>query len=536
MRSLILSLLLSTAPAALWAEVTELPARIVAATVYPQGAQVLRAVSVPGAEGARQILVPDLPAGTALSDLRIEGAGVAITAASLIEGRLPASEGVVSPAIVAARAEVDRLEAALALKEDALAAILSRAEAAQARIAFLRAVGLDASAADQLSALGEAVEAGVLVASQTSLAAEAEARAADLALRADREAVEKARQALAALEHPDDSGNALLLWVEGAGEIGITTFVSEAGWSPSYDLRYDADAEALHLRPYFNLYQQSGEDWTGVKLTISAARPSERAAPSELWPRPLRIMPEPPPVVMAAPKMARGMAESYDVEMMAEPAIAASGMPELQLIGELPTYVIDAPRDLRDGVEGLRVEWRETVVPAHRLAEAVPMLDETAYELVEGEAWSGGLMLPGPALIWKEGAVVAATDLPLMTDGAPFRIGTGPIDALRLKRREPGTMEGDTGVLSKSNTRRELVEIEVINDTGLDWPLRVIDRLPYSEQEDLRIETRLTPAASETDRDGQRGIVAWEFDLPAGQSKLLRSETNITWPIDQILR
>lgn len=461
---------------------------------------------------------------------------MAITAASLIAGRLPASEGVVSPAIEAARAEVERQEAALATQEDGLRAILARATAAEARIEFLKSTGVQASAADQLGVLAEAVESGVLAASQSALQARAEARAADLALRPAREALEKARQALTALEHPDESGAALLLWVEGAGEIGISTFVDQAGWSPSYDLRYDADAGALHLRPYFNLYQQSGEDWTGVNLTISAARPSARATPSTLWPRPVRIMPEPPPIVMAAPKMARGMAESYDGALLAEPAMAASGLPELRLIGDIPTYVIDAPRDLRDGVEGLRVQWRDTVVPARRLAEAVPMLDETAYEVLEGEAWSGGLLLPGPALIWKEGAVMASTDLPLLSDGAPFRIGMGALDGLRLKRHEPGTLEGDTGVLTKSNTRRELVEIELFNDTGLDWPLRVIDRLPYSEQEDLRIETRMTPPASETDRDGQRGIIAWEFDLPAGSTKTLRSETNITWPSDQILQ
>ena len=45
-----------------------------------------------------------------------------------------------------------------------------------------------------------------------------------------------------------------------------------------------------------------------------------------------------------------------------------------------------------------------------------------------------------------------------------------------------------------------------------------------------------TPAPTARDLDDKRGVIAWEFDLAKGAAKTLRTEAEITWPIDQILR
>ena len=78
--------------------------------------------------------------------------------------------------------------------------------------------------------------------------------------------------------------------------------------------------------------------------------------------------------------------------------------------------------------------------------------------------------------------------------------------------------------------------LKVENLTGEDWPLRVIDQVPYSEQEDLVIRHSSTPPASQSDLDGQRGILAWEFDLSAGETQEIRLETTLSWPAGQVLQ
>ena len=60
--------------------------------------------------------------------------------------------------------------------------------------------------------------------------------------------------------------------------------------------------------------------------------------------------------------------------------------------------------------------------------------------------------------------------------------------------------------------------------------------MPYSEQDDLEIEVTASPEATETDVDGQRGILGWEFDLPAGGKETITLEQTLTWPEGMVLQ
>lgn len=533
--SLAATLVLSAAPAALLAAPLEAPAHVSAVTLFPSGAQVTRTLTLPaGTTG--EVLVPNLPDGTEVATLRVAGDGVQIGAVSLIGERTPASDEVISPAVQKARDTVESLEAALASKEDALAAIRAKATAAEARGTFLRGLDTQNTAPDQVAALAQTVAEGVLAAEQERINAEAEARVADLALKPDREALDQARKALAALEHPEKPADALLMTVAGGGTVTITTFVGEAGWAPSYDIRLDQAAGKLAFERYVSVHQASGEDWRGVALTLSTARPSERTDPSTLWPDYRRIgPPEPPVVMMAAPKSARmeDMEGGFTAPVV-EAAIAPGMSMEMQ--GETVTYTYPTAVDIRDGVEDLRLKLDELSRDVTVLAEAVPMLDTTAYRVAEGRNTGDEPLLPGPAVLWLDGAVVGATELPLIAAGDKLRLGFGAIDGLRLKRIIPQANEGDRGFISKSNQRVETAEISVENLTAHDWPMRVIDRVPYGDQEDLQISFKASPLASVADYDDKRGLLAWEFDLGAGKSQTITLETTMSWPTDQVLQ
>lgn len=525
--SLSLVLLFSTAPAALLAAPLEAPSRVSAVTLFPWGAQVTRVVEV---GGSGEVIVPDLPEGTDVSTLRVAGAGVKIGAVTLIADRVPPVDAAPSEAVLAARAEVERLEAALTEKEGAVTSIRLRAEAARAQAEFLKGLNVQGLSPEQMAELSNTVGVGVLGSLETVRAAEAEAAKADLALKPDREALEAARKALAALDHPGADHDALQLAVEGAGTVTITTFVEEAGWSPAYDARLGADGTSVTLERFVSVHQASGEDWTGVDLTLSTAQPSERTEASDLWPRPVRIGQPEAPVVFS--KSARVEAD-FAAAPMAEPVVVeAAG---LAMQGITATYVYGAPVDMRDGVEDLRLRLDALQIAGSERAVAVPMLDESAYREFQGVTGPEPI-LPGPVTLWADGAVVGLADLPPVAGGDRLRLGFGPIEGIRLKRLEPETMEGDRGLISKVNERREVVEITVENLTARDWDLRVIDRVPYSEQEDLKITSRASPAPSLEDFDDKRGLMAWDLPLATGATQAIRMETTMSWPEGQVLQ
>ena len=265
-----------------------------------------------------------------------------------------------------------------------------------------------------------------------------------------------------------------------------------------------------------------------MDLTLSTARPSERSNPSDVPPRRVWMTDEKAfkPMVSGSARMAADAAP--------EPILAEAM--EASFDGLQVNYRLGAPVDLRDGVEGLRLSLGAIAMEAEVYAEAAPLWDQTAFLVAEAQNSSGEVLLPGEVQLYVDGALAGGSYLDLVPAEGAIHQGFGAIDGLRLKRLMPETMEGDTGVLSKSNTRKEVVEMVVENTTPLDWSVRLIDRLPYSEQEDLEVQTRAVPPVSETDVDDKRGVVAWRFELPAGETKTVRSETVMTWPLDQVLR
>jgi hypothetical protein len=99
----------------------------------------------------------------------------------------------------------------------------------------------------------------------------------------------------------------------------------------------------------------------------------------------------------------------------------------------------------------------------------------------------------------------------------------------------PERAEGDRGILTTSTQIEEKAVLQVENLTAETWPLRVLDQVPYSEQEELEITYRADPPVTEENADGQRGILAWEFDLGPGETKAITLDSLISWPEGKVL-
>ena len=165
------------------------------------------------------------------------------------------------------------------------------------------------------------------------------------------------------------------------------------------------------------------------------------------------------------------------------------------------------------------------------------MLDQTAYLMARLTNDTGEILLPtSEARFYLDGRYVGQRWLNLIPDGAKANMSFGPIEGLRLTRLVRDRNEGDRGILTKSNEQTETVEISVENLTGETWPLRLIDRVPVSEQEDLEITWSADPMPTERDVDDARGVMAWTFDLPSQETQTITVNTRMTWPEGKVLQ
>ena len=226
-----------------------------------------------------------------------------------------------------------------------------------------------------------------------------------------------------------------------------------------------------------------------------------------------------------------------------EPApVVANDRQALQLNyqGATVTYHYPTPVDLRSAADALRLPLgrlplgRLTAKPEIR-ALAVPLHDETAFVQAEFTNDSPEILLPGQATFYHDGTLVGQGALPLIAAGAKAKLGFGALDGIRLSRTEPDRMQGQEGILTSSNRLDEAATITVENLTGEEWPVRLLDRVPFSEQQDLTITYSATPPETAHDEGGKRGILRWDFTLKPGAKQEIILKDSLAWPEDQVL-
>ena len=520
-------------------------ADVTAVTLYPRGAAVLREATLDLPPGRHRVTLDDLPRSVPLDRVRVEVEGATLGAVTGRRDALPPRDEAERADIAAARDRLTEAEAALRRARLGVRTIRLGAEAARARLGFLDRLGTGQSVAGMdvpaLRALSDMIGEEALEALQQAQAAEARADAAARDLADLERARDRARQALEALLTETPARAALALDLEARSEttarIRVTYVTDAASWTPVYDLRLTRRTGALDMRRGAFVAQSTGEDWRDVALSLSTARPSDQIAPTPIAPRGLRIVEEgdlPRPLMMerAADQVVTGAAPGKSAADTADVVEAAPRFDGLTV-----TYAYPEAVTIASGADRARLSLGEVALTAELRARAVPLHDETAFLVAAFTNDSAEPILPTrEASLYLDGRYVGQHGLDLVPAGAGADLSFGPIEGLRVARRVVERTGGDRGVISRSNDLRETLRLEVENLTPDAWPVEVVDRVPYSEQEDLTIDWRATPAPDEQNVDDQRGLLAWRFDLAPGETQEIGLSTTITWPEGWVLR
>lgn len=528
-------------PAAARADDIPLTSRVAAVTLYPEGATIRRAVPFDVPAGQHDLILIDLPQDTDLASVRASVTGAEMGGVTTRRTAQPPRSETQSAAIEAARDEVERRERALEAARADIARLRLAVDAANAQTAFLAQLGQgDGIAAQDVSALRDMAQ---MIGEQTLAARQAAHDAARAAAEAERaledqiEALEEARQTLAALV-PEDEDRAMLTVSitaldQTSGTLSVTYNTWNAGWSPVYDMTLARETGALTIERGAYLRQSTGENWRDVALTLSTVRPSGQTRPSEIGPLLRRI--GPPPELM------RKEALGAQMESMAMSDIEPAPAPRMvtanaQFDGLSVTYNYAPPVSVATGADALRIALGTLETQADIEARAVPLYDSSAFLMAAFTNDTGELILPGQTHHYLDETYVGQSQTPLLAAGQESEASFGPIEGLRLTRTTLDREEGGSGIIRKSNDLSEIARIEVENLTEETWPLRILDRVPYSQQEALTIDWQAEPRPTETDVDGQTGVLAWEFDIAPGETRDLTLEYGMQWPEDQVLQ
>lgn len=528
--------------------------RVVAARVYPSGATVTRIARFDAPAGRLTVRVEDLPIRMDPQTLRVTlrgGDGAQLLSMSY---RRPQAQGdaAANPERAAIETEIRDVEWARRSAQDS-------ASAAAARLRFVDAFrdrALTEAGEGGAAALIDRLDAwpgAFMRLEEERAAAAADARVAErLVQDLDRRLVElRARLADAAPSAPQGVLIAQLRTdaaLVGA-ELEISYLVTEAQWRPIYDLRLTEPEEGparLDIVRRAAVSQNTGEDWTAVRLTLSTARPTGRMEAPQSPQLLARIRPEQRVVGQSG-----GLSGAFNLTApMTEDAESTVGRLERGRIGD-SLGASAPPPEAVVSLEGAAVSFTapdaatlpsdgETAQIYLAAEEYEVALEARASPAVTLDAFLTGLVtlgqapiLPGRASIFRDEAFVGAAQLGLSPAGAQAALPLGPADEIRVTRRTLDVREGEEGVFRTENRRRAQYEITVRNVGGVARRVSIADSAPYTEAQAIEITATFDPQPTRTALEGRRGVVSWTFDLEPGDETTLAHGYEMTWPEGQ---
>ncbi|WP_284409482.1 DUF4139 domain-containing protein [Acidovorax sp. SUPP3334] len=520
--------------------------RITQVTVSPGSATVERTARV--AAGARSAVFRCLPASIDTASLQIAaGAGVRVGEFKITTEDRDVAAGCASP-----------LDGRIQDLEDQLAAVRAETSSLQLVNRYLQGVAGNAGGSADTTPTERRAPAGTapVAVSPAQIGATADAlRKTSLdalnrshALKRRQEALELALKPLVAERNRNAGGPraravsvAVNLAAEREGELRLSYQVRGPGWQPSYRAVLNSDTGAVVLERLALVAQNSGEDWTDVRLTLStqaAARVTRGPAPGS-WTLDVAPPPQPEPqrsmARLAAPPAPAAPAP------MAEAAEAAD-VPSFDVTAFSGNYAMQfaVPQRITVPSNGQRTTLALGThnASATLLTRAVPARQETAY-LVAEIAPPPGAWPAGPVGLYRDGAFVGNDTLDFgqaSTAGGKATLWFGADDQVIVQAEPEQENTGSAGFTGARTERRTTRAYRLENRHAQPVTLQVLDVAPVSRNEKIEVESRYTPTPQDTAWNRTPGTIAWQQPLAAGATARFTATHTVRYPKEIELR
>jgi len=562
-------MLIAIVAAPLAAEPTAATSRIESVTLYRGQALVTRLVDVPAGTGDLELLVTGLPAAVVGSSLGASAESPDGIAIRSVRFQSRAVAEAVTKEVAELDAKIKDLRHQLFANEQMMRLLEARSSyldkleqfvAPTAQAEMTKGV----LSTETLTGLTQMVfeRRGELTDRRIELTLEAEALREQLAL-AERQRAELSKAAEKAL-------NEAVVFLSkpkaGPAAVRLQYLVGAADWSPAYNLHLDGEGQSAQLEYLAEIRQMSGEDWSGVRLTLSTATPqlnAESLPLSPLWvdiaaPAPSAEPGTKGPDVIGKPESVQEYSvQEYNearqsvsaAQRGAQVAFARKSATKAEAGWELNRLAAQAQRMemnvsgeiLRAGAkavkaseEGLAVSYalegkmslasrndRQLMqiaamsLPAQTYYEAAPLLANFAYRCAEVSNTGALPLLAGPYSAYMDGEFVGVGRLPVVARGQNVTVGFGVDTQLRC-RRELVDKSDEVSWGSRVQTFHYRLRLENFKDVPVQ--VRLMDRMPACKTEDVRIELAATSAPLSTDEVYVRdlkpaGILRWDVAL-----------------------
>ena len=352
--------------------------------------------------------------------------------------------------------------------------------------------------------------------------------------------------------HSQQSFN-IIVAIEPSGsgnfELEVSYVVMRARWTPLYDLRVNTTNNQINLNYLAEVNQNTGEDWTGVALTLSTAKPGLGTLPPKLEPWYIDVL---------YPQRSRSKGRSQKAELEQPPSVSsdydvdvndmffegvAGATPDMAL-PPIQAETATAKVSREGGTVSFQVGGN-TNIPSDGTPQkvtifsenypfkpeyiAVPRLVSFAYlQAVVVNPLTGATLLPGKANIFRDNTFVGTVQLENVSPGQEYKVNLGIDERLKIER-ELVERQVDKKLIGQQRRMSYAYRLNVTNLHQVQVHLTLKEQLPVSRNEQIKVRLTLTNPKIVA---GEMGLLEWIMSLPPQAKQELYYQFVVEHPPD----
>lgn len=317
--------------------------------------------------------------------------------------------------------------------------------------------------------------------------------------------------------------------------INLNYYITNAGWTPSYDLRANTNDQNVKLTYKAQIHQQSGIDWGSVKLVLSTANPNRSYELPELAPWYLGYtnynyknkktnyssVPSTNSYMEQAAKSSADM--SLNKEVVAQNAYDYTTVSENVIETEYEIRLnYNIPSDGKEHFAAIMVKDLKTL---YRY-KAIPKLNNNVYLTAVLPDWEDAITMGGEASIYYDGSYIGETNLTPGGTEDTMQLSLGIDKNIAIKRQKIKD-KCSQKVLDNDIIHQYTFEITMKNSRATKIEIEVEDQLPLTQDKSVSIEKKELSGAK---YDEVTGILKWRTNIQAKDSKKLTLTYQIKAP------
>jgi uncharacterized protein (TIGR02231 family) len=326
------------------------------------------------------------------------------------------------------------------------------------------------------------------------------------------------------------------------GKLNLSYVVSNAGWTPYYDLRSEASTGKLSLTYKAQVYQNTDLDWNEVKLNISTNNPRANKTKPELNPwyidytayrqvtekkSKMEYLSE----TNAIPQAAFNQGFTLNNTTFDSDAMTADQFTTVVHHLIAAEFKIDLPYNIKSNNEQHMVLIKQAELDTKFKYYSVPKMDPGVYLVAQMTKLDDLQLVPAKANIYFDGSYIGETyiDPTTMDDTLNLSLGKDPNIVVKRTLLKKDSKEK---IIGEKKERTFAYQIEVLNLKSTAIELVIQDQLPITQNADITIEST---ELSRGKLDETSGLVEWSMNLKGKETKKFDFNFKIKHAKDKII-